>query len=62
MTIRRMEFLCEFESLYRENYSRMYFFSLTIVGEEESARDIVSDVFSKVWDNYDLLDHRNILS
>lgn len=62
MTIRRIEFLREFESLYRENYSRMFFFSLTLVGEEESARDIVSDVFSKVWDDYDLLDHRNMRS
>ncbi|MGM9713539.1 MAG: sigma-70 family RNA polymerase sigma factor [Prevotella sp.] len=62
MTIRRIEFLREFESLYRENYSRMYFFSLTLVGEEESARDIVSDIFSKVWDDYDLLDHRNMRS
>lgn len=57
-----MEFINEFEALYKEYYSRMYFFSLTIVGEEETARDIVGDVFSKVWDDYDLFDHRNMKS
>lgn len=62
MTIRRLEFLHEFETLYREHYPRMYYFSLTIVGEEEAARDVVGDVFSRVWDDYDLLDHRNIRS
>lgn len=40
----------------------MYFFSLTIVGEEEVARDVVGEVFSKVWDDYDLLDQRNMKS
>lgn len=62
MTIRRIEFLHEFETLYREHYSRMYYFSLTIVGEEEAARDVVGDVFSRVWDDYDELDHRNMKS
>ena len=62
MTTQRMLFIKEFEQLYRENYSRMFFFSLTIVGEEEVARDVVGDVFSKVWDDYDLLEHRNMKS
>lgn len=57
-----MEFLREFEGLYKEHYSRMYYFSLTIVGEEEAARDVVGDVFSRVWDDYDLLEHRNMKS
>lgn len=62
MTTRRIEFLHEFEALYKEHYPRMYYFSLTIVGEEEAARDVVGDVFSRVWDDYDLLEHRNIKS
>ena len=60
MTARRIEYLHEFETLYRENFSRLYWFSLTLVGERETACDIVSEVFSQVWDRYDLLEHRNM--
>lgn len=42
------------------NYTRMFHFSLAIVGDEEHARDIVSEVFTKIWDDYDLLNHSNI--
>ena len=60
MTIRRLLFIREFEELYREHYSRMYYFSLTIVGEEELARDVVGEVFSRVWDDFDTIDRRQM--
>lgn len=60
MTSKRINYIKEFETLYRMNYTRMFHFSLAIVGEEEHARDIVSEVFAKIWDDYDLLNRSNI--
>lgn len=60
MTIKRITYIKEFEQLYRENYTRMYHYSLSIVGDKDHARDIVSETFTKLWDDYDLLYHKNI--
>lgn len=60
MTSKRINYIKEFELLYRKNYTRMFHFSLAIVGDEEHARDIVGEVFTKIWDDYDLLNHGNI--
>ncbi len=50
----------EFEQLYKDNYSRLFFCSFDIIGDEEWAKDIVGDVFSQAWDNYSRLRHTNI--
>lgn len=50
----------EFEQLYKENYSRLFYCSFDIIGDEEWAKDIVGDVFSQAWDNYSRLRQTNI--
>ena len=42
-----------FESLFREYYSRLYYYALDWVEEEEVAKDIVSELFSDLWTQYD---------
>lgn len=42
----------EFEELFKENYSRLFYYALDYVEDEEAAKDIVSEVFSDIWENY----------
>lgn len=41
----------EFKSIFHEYYSRLYYFAYDFVGDIEVSKDIVSDVFTKVWEN-----------
>lgn len=38
------------EQLFRTNYERMYRLAFALLHDNEEARDVVSDVFSKLWD------------
>lgn len=50
----------EFEQLYKDNYSKLFFCSFDIIGDEEWAKDIVGEVFSRVWDDFSRLRNTNI--
>lgn len=50
----------EFEELFKRNYSRLFYFALDWVEDEEAARDIVSDLFSDVWQDYGRLRSQNV--
>ncbi len=39
----------QFERAFREYYSRLYFFALRYIDDEETCRDIVSEVFAATW-------------
>ncbi|MBR5069886.1 MAG: RNA polymerase sigma-70 factor [Bacteroidales bacterium] len=41
--------LSQFEQVFREQYSRLYYYANDFVQDDEAARDIVSDVFTAVW-------------
>jgi len=41
--------LSEFEQVFREQYSRLYYYANDFVHDDEAARDIVSDVFTAIW-------------
>ncbi len=41
--------LSHFEQVFREQYSRLFYYANDFVQDEETARDIVSDVFTAVW-------------
>jgi RNA polymerase sigma factor (sigma-70 family) len=43
----------QFQKLFAENYSQLYYAALYIVTDTETARDIVHDVFKDVWESYD---------
>lgn len=44
-----MEKETEFESFFKENYSRYYYFALQMVEDAEVCRDIVGDAFEQTW-------------
>lgn len=39
----------QFETIYKTYYHRLYYYSLQIIKEEETAKDIINDVFEKIW-------------
>ncbi len=45
-----------FEEIYTGNYTRLYYYALHIVNDEESAKDILNDVFTTLWNNIETLD------
>lgn len=40
------------ERLFRDNYERMYRLAFALLHDNEEARDVVSDVFSLLWDRF----------
>lgn len=52
----------DFELFFREHYSRLYFFALNITRDEETAKDIVSDLFTAAWNNRDNIDSTKLCS
>lgn len=52
----------DFELFFREHHSRLYFFALNITRDEETAKDIVSDLFTAAWNNRDNIDSTKLCS
>ena len=52
--------ITRFEQLYKSNYERMYYIAYDFVGDSEDARDVVSDVFTKVWNTRQTIDLEKI--
>lgn len=50
-----------FESFYRSAYPRLYATAAQIVGDEETARDIVSDAFEYAWNHFDQIPEDHML-
>lgn len=51
-----------FEHFFRENYSRLYYYALNFIPEQETAKDIVSDAFRHLWEKSDDIVPETILS
>lgn len=51
-----------FECIFRENYTRLYYFALQFVEDDEAARDIVSEAFWAAWKNRKSIDDARINS
>lgn len=49
-----------FERIYTENYVRLYYYALHIVNEEETAKDILNDVFTMLWKNISHVESSNV--
>lgn len=45
----------EFEELFKKNYSPLFYNALDWVEDAEAAKDIVSELFSEVWSQYEHL-------
>lgn len=44
-----------FERMYKENYARLYYYAFRFLTDEEACKDVVNDVFEKVWQQFDEL-------
>ncbi len=42
-----------FEQLFRSQYPRLYYYALQLLKDAELSRDIVSETFTLVWENFD---------
>lgn len=51
-----------FEKFFRDNYSRLYYYALNFIPEQETAKDIVSDAFRHLWEKTDAIVPETILS
>ncbi len=53
---KKAEYEVDFDRLFEENYTRLYYYALNIINNDEEAKDIVSNVFEYVLLNYHLID------
>lgn len=49
------------EQLFRENYTRLYYYALSFLNDSELARDVVSNAFEAVWVGRDRLEFSSSL-
>ena len=42
-----------FETVWRENFSRLYHIAYDFLQDDEASRDVVSEVFTKAWQKWD---------
>ncbi|MEY8686712.1 sigma-70 family RNA polymerase sigma factor [Bacteroides sp. AN502(2024)] len=45
----------KFEELFKDNYSRLYYYALHFIQDSEVCKDLVSDTFHFIWENIDSL-------
>ena len=50
----------QFEELFKKNYSKLYYVALDWVEDEESAKDLVNDLFAELWKQYERLKDENV--
>jgi|WetSurMetagenome_2_1015567.scaffolds.fasta_scaffold19162_3 RNA polymerase sigma-70 factor (family 1) len=51
----------DFEKLFREYYSRLYYFAYDFVEDIEVSKDIVSEIFTIVWNNRGAIDQEKVV-
>ena len=49
------------EQLFRENYTRLFYHAFSFLNDEEEAKDVVNDVFERVWMNFEKLEFSSSL-
>ncbi len=52
----------EFDFVFREYYSPLYFFACQYVDDEEACRDIVSGAFERLWRNFSKVERESAKS
>lgn len=50
----------QFEEVFKKNYSKLYYVALDWVENDESAKDIVNDLFAELWKQYKRLKDENV--
>lgn len=49
-----------FESLFKDNYPRLYTYATFMIGDAEHARDLLNDVFERLWKSYLTVNIENV--
>ncbi len=52
----------DLEHLFRENYSRYYYFALNFIEDAEIVKDIIGEVFLSVWRNHENIQKSKLCS
>jgi RNA polymerase sigma-70 factor (ECF subfamily) len=52
----------QYERIFSESYARYYHLSLQVVGDGEVARDVVSDVFVRLWEQKSTIRESSVYS
>ena len=50
----------QFETVWRENYSRLYRIAYDFLQDDEASRDVVSEVFTKAWQKWDSMNANTV--
>lgn len=45
-----------FESVYKGYYARLYYYAFQFVADADTCKDLVNDVFEKLWEQWDAVD------
>lgn len=54
--------ISDFERVYKEYYVRLYHYAYDFMNDMDASKDIVSEVFSKLWKNYRHLEQDKLSS
>lgn len=46
----------QFDELFRSQYTRLFRYALTLLEDQEAAKDVVSEVFAQLWNKIDEID------
>lgn len=52
----------QFETVYKTYYIRLFYYSFQFVADKEASKDIVNDVFEKIWSQRDELELETVSS
>lgn len=52
----------QFEQLYRQQFARLYHYAYDFIGDEQASRDVVSDVFLRLWHDRERIDSGSVVS
>ena len=58
--LERTRYKYEFEQVYKDNYARLYYYAFEFISDAEICKDIVNDVFEKVWSQFESLQQETI--
>lgn len=58
----RMKDELDFERLFKNYYSRLFFFSLQMLGDEDESHDLVHGVFEELWRKFPEIDEDRVQS
>lgn len=50
----------DFELIFKQHYTQLYYFAFDLTADEEVSRDIVSDAFATLWSKRDEVEVKNL--